>query len=201
MAEADAADVEKAVKAARAAFERGPWRKMPASERGRLLNRLADLIEANADELAALESLDNGKPMRWPRRWTFPPRLAATVLRGLGRQDSRQDDPDRRRRFSATRGMSQSAWSGRLFPGIFRMLMQAWKLAPGTGDGKHGSNEAGRADASDRAAHRRVDCGSGIPGRRREYRCPGYGPTAGAAIANHMDVDKVAFTGSTEVGH
>src|ERR1700733_13226897 len=61
VAEADAADVEKAVKAARAAFEEGPWRKTMASERGRLLNRLADLIEKNADELAQLEALDNGK--------------------------------------------------------------------------------------------------------------------------------------------
>src|ERR1700761_2522530 len=63
VAEADAADVDKAAKAARYALERGPWRKVSASERGRLLNRLADLIEQNADELAALESLDNGKPM------------------------------------------------------------------------------------------------------------------------------------------
>src|SRR5580698_11198567 len=62
IAEADAVDVEKAVHAARAAFERGPWRKMAASERGRLMNRLADLIETHADELARLESLDNGKP-------------------------------------------------------------------------------------------------------------------------------------------
>src|ERR1700689_4364740 len=62
IAEADAADVEKAVRAARAAFERGPWRKIAASERGRLMNRLADLIETHADELARLESLDNGKP-------------------------------------------------------------------------------------------------------------------------------------------
>src|ERR1700761_9584765 len=60
VAEADAADVNKAVKAARQAFERGPWRRMSASERGRLLNRLADLIEKHSDELAHLESLDNG---------------------------------------------------------------------------------------------------------------------------------------------
>src|SRR5579862_8715759 len=62
IAEADAADVEKAIRAARAAFEHGPWRKTLASERGRMLHRLADLIEANGDELARLESLDNGKP-------------------------------------------------------------------------------------------------------------------------------------------
>ena len=63
VAEADAADVEKAVKAARTAFEHGPWRKTMASERGKLLHRLADLIEKNADELARIESLDNGKPV------------------------------------------------------------------------------------------------------------------------------------------
>src|SRR6202046_4742384 len=63
VAEADAADVDKAVAAARAAFDQGPWKKMRASERGRMLHRLADLIEQNADELARLETLDNGKPL------------------------------------------------------------------------------------------------------------------------------------------
>src|SRR5580698_10879927 len=63
VAEADATDVELAVRAARAAFQSGPWRKMNASARGLLLHRLADLIEANADQLAGLESLDNGKPV------------------------------------------------------------------------------------------------------------------------------------------
>src|SRR5271154_2430013 len=62
VAEADAADVDKAVQAARAAFDKGPWRKMFGSERSRLLNRLADLIEKHADELARLEAMDNGKP-------------------------------------------------------------------------------------------------------------------------------------------
>src|SRR6202007_1688563 len=62
VAEADAPDVDKAVAAARAAFDKGPWRKMSASQRGVLMNRLADLIEKHADELAQLEALDNGKP-------------------------------------------------------------------------------------------------------------------------------------------
>src|SRR5258707_8909804 len=62
VAEAYAADVDKAVAAARAAFDKGPWRKMSASQRGVLMNKLADLIERNADELAQLEALDNGKP-------------------------------------------------------------------------------------------------------------------------------------------
>src|SRR5437016_8762522 len=64
VAEADKADIDLAVKAARKAFEEGPWPKMNASDRGRRLNKLADLIEENQEELAALESLDNGKPLR-----------------------------------------------------------------------------------------------------------------------------------------
>src|SRR3954470_11117158 len=64
VAEGDKADIDLAVKAARKAFEEGPWSKMSAAERGRLLLKLADLMEANQDELAALESLDNGKPLR-----------------------------------------------------------------------------------------------------------------------------------------
>jgi len=72
VAEADAADVDKAVVAARAAFETGAWRrKMTASQRGAMLNRLADLVEKHADELAQLESLDNGKPYHIARRLTF----------------------------------------------------------------------------------------------------------------------------------
>src|SRR5580658_10911608 len=63
VAEADAADADKAVHAARRAFDQGPWKKMRASERGRLLHRLADLIEQNAEQLARLETLDNGKPL------------------------------------------------------------------------------------------------------------------------------------------
>src|SRR5579862_7136921 len=64
VAEGDKADIDLAVKAARKAFEEGPWHKMPARERGTLLHKLADLIEKNAEELAALETLDNGKPLR-----------------------------------------------------------------------------------------------------------------------------------------
>src|SRR6476659_3778103 len=62
VAEGDKADIDRAVQAARKAFEEGPWPRMSAAERGRLLNKLADLVETNKEELAALESLDNGKP-------------------------------------------------------------------------------------------------------------------------------------------
>ena len=76
VAEADAADVDKAVAAARAAFDKGAWRKMSASARGVLMNKLADLIEKHADELAQLESLDNGKPYHVARAADLPLTIA-----------------------------------------------------------------------------------------------------------------------------
>ena len=72
VAEGDAADIDLAVKAARKAFDSGPWRKMDARDRGRLMNKLADLIEAHIDELAELETLDNGKPISESRNGDLP---------------------------------------------------------------------------------------------------------------------------------
>ncbi len=121
VAEADAADVDRAVKAARAAFEHGPWRKMSAAERGRLLNKLADLIEKHADELARLESLDNGKPYRVAQAADLPLTdrlLSATTRAGPTRSKAR---PFRSAAtISATRSSSRWAWSGRSFRGISR---------------------------------------------------------------------------------
>jgi acyl-CoA reductase-like NAD-dependent aldehyde dehydrogenase len=108
VAEADAADVEKAVKAARAAFE-GPWRKMRASERGRLLYRLADLIEANADELARLETLDNGKPLSIAKAVDVAKTVACFAISQVGQTRFRaRRSPSTVT--SVTPGMSQSGW-------------------------------------------------------------------------------------------
>ena len=121
VAEGDKADVDLAVKAARKAFEEGPWPKMNASERGRLLNKLADLIEQNTEELAALESLDNGKPYRDSLAADLPlDRQVLPLLRRLGRQDPRQDHPRRGAITSATPGTSRSASSARSSPGTSR---------------------------------------------------------------------------------
>ena len=118
VAEADAADVDNAVKAARAAFDHGPWKKMAASERGRLLNRLADLIEKHADELARLESLDNGKPLSVAKAVDVrrPSPAIATLLDGQTR--FREKRSLSMATFSATRAMSRSVSWGRLSPGI-----------------------------------------------------------------------------------
>ncbi len=92
VAEADAADVDKAVVAARAAFEKGAWRKMSAAQRGQLMYKLADLIEKHADELAQLEALDNGKPYHVARAADLNlDHRVLSLLRGMGGQTAGQD--------------------------------------------------------------------------------------------------------------
>src|SRR5580692_2838998 len=200
IAEADAADVDKAVKAARYALERGPWRKTSASERGRLINRLADLIEQNADELASLESLDNGKPVSVAKAVD----VAATAgcyryFAGWADKVQGKTIPIDGNYFSYTR-LEPVGVVGQIIPWNFPMLMQAWKLAPALATGNTVVMKPAEQTplSALRIAELIVEAGY-PPGVVNML--PGYGPTAGAAIARHMDVDKVAFTGSTEVGH
>jgi len=180
VAESDAPDVDKAVKAARAAFEKGPWRKMSASQRGVLMNKLADLIEKHADELAQLESLDNGKPYHIARAADLPLTIACyRYFAGWADKNHGKTIPVSGNYFCYTKHEPVGV-VGQIIPWNFPLLMQAWKLGPA------------------------LACGCTVVMKPPEgvvNLLPGYGPTAGAAIARHMDVDKVAFTGSTEVGH
>jgi aldehyde dehydrogenase (NAD+) len=200
IAEADAADVEKAVKAARAAFEHGPWRKMPASERGRLIHRLADLIEQNADELARLESLDNGKPVSVARAVD----VAATVgcyryFAGWADKVQGKTIPIDGDYFCYTRHEPVGV-VGQIIPWNFPMLMQAWKLGPALATGNTVVMKPAEQTPLSALRIGELIVEAGFPAGVVNI-LPGFGPTAGAAIASHMDVDKVAFTGSTEVGH
>ncbi len=200
IAEADAADVEKAVRAARAAFERGPWRKTMASERGRLLHRLADLIEKHADELAALESLDNGKPVSVAKAVD----VAATVgcyryFAGWADKVQGKTIPIDGDFFCYTRHEAVGV-VGQIIPWNFPMLMQAWKLAPALATGNTVVMKPAEQTPLSALRIGELIVEAGFP-EGVVNLLPGFGPTAGAAIANHMDVDKVAFTGSTEVGH
>jgi aldehyde dehydrogenase (NAD+) len=200
IAEADAADVEKAVRAARAAFERGPWRKMQASDRGRLLHRLADLIETHADELASLESLDNGKPVTIAKAVD----VAATVgcyryFAGWADKVHGKTIPIDGNFFCYTRHEPVGV-VGQIIPWNFPMLMQAWKLAPALAMGNTVVMKPAEQTPLSALRIGELIVEAGFP-EGVVNLLPGYGPTAGAAIAQHMDVDKVAFTGSTEVGH
>jgi aldehyde dehydrogenase (NAD+) len=200
IAEADAADVEKAVRAARAAFDHGPWRKMTASHRGRMIHRLADLIEKNADQLAALESLDNGKPVAIAKAVD----VAATVgcfryFAGWADKVHGKTIPIDGDFFCYTRHEPVGV-VGQIIPWNFPMLMLAWKLAPALATGNTVIMKPAEQTPLSALRIGELIVEAGFP-EGVVNLLPGYGPTAGAAIAHHMDVDKVAFTGSTEVGH
>jgi aldehyde dehydrogenase (NAD+) len=199
VAEADSADVDQAVQAARAAFERGPWRKMPASARGSLLNRLADLIEKHSNELAALESLDNGKPYSVAKAVDVPATVACyRYFAGWADKVQGRTIPIDGKFFCYTR-LEPVGVVGQIIPWNFPMLMQAWKLAPALATGNTVVMKPAEQTPLSALRIGELIVEAGFP-EGVVNLLPGYGPTAGAAIARHLDVDKVAFTGSTEVG-
>jgi aldehyde dehydrogenase (NAD+) len=200
VAEADKEDVDRAVKAARQAFERGPWRKMAASERGRLLNKLADLIEKHADELASLESLDNGKPYRVALAADLPLTIACyRYFAGWADKIQGRTIPVSGNYFCYTR-LEPVGVVGQVIPWNFPLLMQAWKLAPALATGNTVVLKPAEQTPLTALRVGELIVEAGFPEGVVNI-LPGYGPTAGQAIARHPDVDKIAFTGSTEVGH
>lgn len=200
VAEADAADVDRAVKAARNAFERGPWRKTSASERGRLMNRLADLMEQNADELARLETLDNGMPLSVARMVALPLMVAhIRYFAGWADKNHGKTIPISGDYFCYTRHEAVGV-VGQITPWNFPMLMYGMKLGPALAMGNTVVLKPAEQTPLTALRVGELIVEAGFPPGVVNI-LPGYGPTAGGAIANHMDVDKVAFTGSTEVGH
>ena len=200
VAAADESDVDEAVKAARHAFEKGPWRKMSAAERGRLLNKLADLIEQHADELARLEALDNGKPYHVAKAGDLALTIA-TYRYYAGWADKVQGKtiPIAGPYFSYTRHEPVGV-VGQIIPWNFPILMQCWKLAPALATGNTIVMKPAEQTPLTALRIGELIIEAGFPEGVVNI-LPGDGPTAGAALARHMDVDKIAFTGSTEVGH
>ena len=199
VAEADAADVDKAVQAARRAFDQGPWKKMRASERGRLLHRLADLIEQNADQLARLETLDNGKPLSIAKAVDVTKTIACyRYFAGWADKVQGKTIPIDGDFFCYTRHEPIGV-IGQIIPWNYPLLMQAWKLAPALATGNTIVMKPAEQTPLSALRLGELILEAGFP-EGVVNLLPGFGPTAGAAIARHMDVDKVAFTGSTEVG-
>ena len=197
--EGDAADIDLAVKAARKAFDSGPWRKMDARDRGRLINKLADLVEKNLGELAELETLDNGKPISESRNADLP--LVIDCLRyyaGWADKIHGQTIPVRGNYFCYTRKEPVGV-AGQIIPWNFPMLMVAWKWGPALA--------AGCTIVMKPAEQTPLSClrlgelvmEAGFPAGVINI-VPGFGETAGDALVKHPGADKVAFTGSTEVG-
>ena len=199
VAEADKADVDKAVAAARAAFN-GEWSKLSATRRGELLYKLAELIEKNADELARLESLDNGKPLRDSKAADLPLTIACyRYYAGWADKIQGKTIPIAGPYFCYTRHEPVGV-VGQIIPWNFPLLMQSWKLAPALAAGCTVVLKPAEQTPLSALRVGELIVEAGFPPGVVNI-LPGFGPTAGAAIASHPDIDKVAFTGSTEVGH
>jgi phenylacetaldehyde dehydrogenase len=202
VAEGDKEDIHRAVTAARAAFETGPWRKLTPSERGRMIWKLADLIEKHAEEFAQLESLDNGKPVTVARVADLPNTVDmfrymagwATKIEGNTITLSGQGD-----KFFAYTLREPVGVVGQIIPWNFPLLMAAWKLAPALATGCCVVLKPAEQTPLTALLLGEMVQQAGIPDGVVNI-VPGYGETAGAALSAHPDVDKVAFTGSTEVG-
>jgi len=198
VAEGDAEDIDAAVRAAREEFERGEWSKMDARDRGRLIGKLADLIENEIDDLAALESLDNGKPIRDSRAADLP--LTIDCLRyyaGFADKIHGQTIPIRGNYFCYLRREPVGV-AGQIIPWNFPMLMVAWKWGPALAAGCTIVMKPAEQTPLTCLRMARLAQKAGIPDGVINV-VPGYGPTAGGALVQHPDVDKIAFTGSTEV--
>jgi aldehyde dehydrogenase (NAD+) len=199
VSEGDAADVELAVKAARKAFDSGPWRQTDARDRGRLLNKLADLMESRIDELAELETLDNGKPIAESRNADLP--LVIDCLRyyaGWADKIHGQTIPVRGRYFTYTKKEPVGV-AGQIIPWNFPMLMVAWKWGPALAAGCTIVMKPAEQTPLSCLRMGELALEAGFPPGVINI-VPGFGETAGDAVVKHPGVDKVAFTGSTEVG-
>ncbi|MCC6494578.1 MAG: aldehyde dehydrogenase family protein [Pirellulales bacterium] len=196
VAEGDAEDIDAAVAAAREQFDGGEWSKMDARDRGILMYRLADLIEQEADELAALETLDNGKPIRDARGADIP--LVIDTLRYYaGWCDKIQGAtiPVRGDYFCYTRREPVGV-VGQIIPWNFPALMVAWKWGPALAAGCTIVMKPAEQTPLTCLRMARLAQKAGLPDGVINV-VPGYGPTAGAALVRHPGVDKIAFTGET----
>ena len=204
IAEGDREDIDRAVKAARRAFESGPWHEMTASQRGRIIWKLGDLIEEHLEEFAQLESLDNGKPLSVARVADVP--LAADLFHYMAGWATKIEGntipisaASRRVKYFAYTLREPVGVVGQIIPWNFPLLMAAWKLGPALATGCTVVLKPAEQTPLSALLLAELMAEAGFPDGVVNV-VPGYGETAGAALAAHPDVDKIAFTGSTEVG-
>jgi aldehyde dehydrogenase (NAD+) len=199
VAEGDKADVDDAVKAARQAFEKGRWPKMGPHERARYLLKIADLIEEEADELAELETLDNGKPL-WQSRTIDIPKAAETFryYAGWCTKIYGETNPSELSTFNYTLREAVGV-CGQIIPWNFPLLMAAWKIAPALACGNTVILKPAEQTPLTALRLGELILEADLPAGTVNV-ITGLGPGAGSSIAEHPNVDKVAFTGSTEVG-
>jgi phenylacetaldehyde dehydrogenase len=201
VAEGDREDIERAVKAARAAFDTGPWSKMSASERGRMIWKLGDLLEQNLEEFAELEMLDNGKPLKVARVADVP--LSVDLFRYMAGWATKIEGHtipiSGGSKFLAYTLRQPVGVVGQIIPWNFPLLMAAWELGPALATGCTVVIKPAEQTPLSCLRLGELIQEAGIPDGVVNI-VPGYGETAGAALAAHPDVDKIAFTGSTAAG-
>jgi phenylacetaldehyde dehydrogenase len=205
VAEGGAEDIDLAVTAARAAFDNGPWRTLTPSQRGKILWRIGDLIEEHAEELAEIESLDNGKPRLQAQFADVP--VSAELFHYMAGWATKIDGDTLTLSTPYAPGAQFHAYTlreplgvvGQIIPWNFPLMMAAWKLAPALATGN--TVVLKPAEQTPLSALYLADllAEAGLPDGVVNI-VPGFGETAGAALAAHPAVDKIAFTGSTEVG-
>ena len=205
VAEGDAEDIDRAVKAARRAFDEGPWSRLTPSERGRIIWRIGDLILAHLDELAQLESLDNGKPFTVAQAADVP--LAADMFHYMAGWATKIEGNTISISVPYMPGANFHSYTlreplgvvGQIIPWNFPLLMAAWKIAPALAAGNTVVLKPAEQTPLTALRLAGLIAEAGVPDGVVNV-VSGLGHTAGAALAAHNDVDKVAFTGSTEVG-
>jgi len=199
VARCEAADIDAAVAAARAAFEDRRWSGMAPAKRKKVMTRFADLVLANAQELALTETLDMGKPLRYAQ--AVDVNSAANCLRWYGEAVDKVYDEIAPTADTALALITREPVGvvGVIVPWNYPMIMAAWKIAPALAAGN--SVVLKPSEKSPLTALRLGDLAleAGIPAGVFNV-VPGYGPEAGSPLALHMDVDCIAFTGSTAVG-
>jgi phenylacetaldehyde dehydrogenase len=199
--EAESPDVDRAVRAARRAFDSGPWTKMTPSERGRMIWKLAELLEQHTEEFAELESLDNGKPVAVARVADVP--LAVDLFRYMGGWTTKLLGST----IPLSAGIDFHAYTMRepigvvaqIIPWNFPLLMAAWKLGPALAAGCTVVLKLAEQTPLSGLRLAQLIQEAGFPAGVVNI-LTGFGEGAGAPLAAHDLVDKVAFTGSTEVG-
>ncbi|MFP5343885.1 MAG: aldehyde dehydrogenase [Candidatus Limnocylindria bacterium] len=199
VSEGDAADVDAAVAAARAAVERGPWASMSPAERKRTLIAVADAIDAHTDELAIIESLDAGKPLSDCRSIDIPD-TAATIRWHAEAIDKINDDVTPTGRDAVAMIVRQPVGVvGAVIPWNYPALMAAWKLGPALATGNAVVMKPARYTSLSLLRIAEIATEAGLPPGVLNV-VTGGGDSVGGAIGRHPDIDAVAFTGSTEVG-
>ena len=205
IAEGDAEDINRAVAAARKAFDEGPWGRITPSERGRIIWKIGDLILEHAEELAQLESLDNGKPYAVALGADIP--LAADLFHYMAGWATKIEGNSINISVPYMPGANFHSYTlrepvgvvGQIIPWNFPLLMAAWKLGPALTTGNTVVLKPAEQTPLTAVRLAGLLAEAGVPDGVVNV-VTGFGETAGAALAAHPQVDKVAFTGSTEVG-